>query len=149
MNRRRVYEQLIIDEGVKHEIYLDHLGNPTFGIGHLITEKDKEHDMPVGATVSGERIWDVFNDDLNIAIDECKHLYGYSEWEFFPAEVQEVLVNMMFNLGRPRLSKFKNMNASLIKHDWRIAAVHGRDSLWYKQVTNRAERLMTILETVS
>ena len=26
-------KQLEIDEGIKHEIYLDHLGLPTFGIG--------------------------------------------------------------------------------------------------------------------
>ena len=29
---------LELDEGVKHEIYLDHLGLPTFGIGHLVRE---------------------------------------------------------------------------------------------------------------
>ena len=55
---------------------------------------------------------------------------------------------MMFNLGRPRLSKFKNMKAALDKGDWVTAAVEGRDSRWYYQVGNRSERLMTRLENV-
>ena len=33
-------------------------------------------------------------------------------------------------------------------HDWKLAAIEGRDSRWYKQVTNRAERLMSRLEKV-
>jgi hypothetical protein len=55
---------------------------------------------------------------------------------------------MMFNLGRPRLSKFKNMKKALDNGNWQLAAVEGEDSLWYRQVTNRAERLMTRLENV-
>jgi GH24 family phage-related lysozyme (muramidase) len=55
---------------------------------------------------------------------------------------------MMFNMGRTRLSKFKKMNAALLKGDWKEAAKEGRDSKWHKQVTNRAERLMVRLEKV-
>ena len=40
MNRENVFETLKIDEGVKYEIYLDHLGYPTFGVGHLVTTSD-------------------------------------------------------------------------------------------------------------
>lgn len=149
MNRERVYEQLKIDEGVVYEIYLDPLGYPTFGVGHLITDSDPESMYSVGAPVSVDRVIEVFERDLDIAISECRVLYGDSEWDLFPGEVQEILVNMMFNLGRTRLSKFRRMNHALIDHDWKIAAIEGRDSLWYKQVTNRAERLMTRLENVA
>jgi hypothetical protein len=48
-----------------------------------------------------------------------------------------------------RLSKFKKMNAALSNADWKEAAKEGRDSLWYRQVTNRAERLMSRLENIS
>ena len=83
-----------------------------------------------------------------MAVSECVALYGEDIWEGFPGEVQEILVNMMFNLGRPRLSKFKMMNRALQYGDWKEAAIQGRDSLWHKQVGNRAERLMTRLENV-
>jgi GH24 family phage-related lysozyme (muramidase) len=97
--------------------------------------------------VSESRVWDAFEHDLGIAISECCILFG-NEWEHYPGEVQEILVNMMFNMGRTRLSKFKNFRVMLDTHNWKQAAVEGRDSLWYKQVTNRAERLMTRLENV-
>lgn len=148
VNREAVYEQLKIDEGVVDEIYLDHLGYKTFGVGHLVLESDPEHMLPIGAPVSEQRIRECFERDLDLAISECVALYGPDVWEAFPDEVKQILVNMMFNMGRTRLSKFKKMNAHLLCGEWSSAAVEGRDSLWYRQVTNRAERLMSRLEKV-
>jgi lysozyme len=146
MNREAVYEQLKIDEGVKYEIYLDHLGLPTFGVGHLITESDEEFGRPVGTPVSEERVRSCFERDLETAIRECGTLYGEGDFGNYPDEVQQVLVNMMFNMGRPRLSGFKKFNAAIEAGDWLEAAKEGRDSRWYNQVTNRAERLMVRFE---
>ena len=147
MNKEAVYEQLKIDEGVVYEIYLDHLGYKTFGVGHLVLESDPEWSYEVGEPVSVERVQECFDRDLEVAVNECVLLYG-SNWDEFPGEVQEILVNMLFNMGRPRLGKFKKMNRALEYGDWKEAAVQGRDSLWHKQVGNRAERLMTRLENV-
>jgi len=47
MNIDELREELKEDEGCKYEIYLDHLGLPTFGIGHLVTEWDEEYGKPV------------------------------------------------------------------------------------------------------
>ena len=55
---------------------------------------------------------------------------------------------MMFNLGRPRIGKFKNMRKALEEQKWKLAADEGRDSLWYRQVGGRAARLMSRLENV-
>ena len=148
MDRNAVFEQLKIDEGVVNEIYLDHLGYATFGVGHLVLESDPEHGQDVGTPVSDDRVKDCFEKDLDLSISECVALYGADVWEAFPGEVQEILVNMMFNMGRTRLSKFKNFNSALSIGDWKEAAVEGRDSLWYRQVTNRAERLMMRMENV-
>jgi GH24 family phage-related lysozyme (muramidase) len=56
MNIKQLREQLEIDEGVKYVIYLDHLGLPTFGIGHLVTKTDPENGQMVGTGVSKERV---------------------------------------------------------------------------------------------
>jgi len=148
MNREAVYEQLKIDEGVVYEIYNDHLGYPTFGIGHLVLESDEEYGRPTGTPVTEQRVKECFEADLDLAIGECDALYGRGNFNDLPDEVQQILVNMMFNMGRTRLSKFKKFNAAILEHDWSTAAVEGRDSLWYRQVTNRAERLMSRLEAV-
>lgn len=147
MNKTAVFEQLKIDEGVVYEIYKDHLGYDTFGVGHLVLETDPEYGQPVGTPVSEERVRECFEHDLGISVSECVILYK-DHWESFPDEVQQILVNMMFNMGRTRLSKFKKMNLALSVGHWKLAAAEGRDSLWYRQVTNRAERLMTRLEKV-
>ena len=149
MNREAVYEQLKIDEGVVYGIYNDHLGYPTFGVGHLILEDDEEYGRPVGTAVTEERVRACFARDLDIAERECFTLYGEGDFRNLPDDVQQILVNMMFNMGRPRLSKFKKMNEAIAQKDWKRAAVEGRDSQWYRQVTQRAERLMTRMENVS
>ena len=148
MNVDRVRKQLEIDEGVVYEIYNDHLGYPTFGIGHLVRETDIEYDWVVGSFVSEKRVQEAFEADFTVACSECSVLYN-SDWDQFPEEVQEILVNMLFNLGRPRLTKFKQMNAALRNRNWTAAAIEGRDSRWYRQVGNRAERLMTRMENVN
>ncbi len=148
MNRDSVYKQLKLDEGVKYEIYNDHLGYPTFGIGHLVKETDEEFKQPVGTPVSEERVRECFERDLDTSISECSRLYGEGAFGGLPDEVQQVLVNMMFNMGRPRLSGFKKFNAAIEAGDWKEAAKEGKDSRWYNQVTSRAERLMKRLENV-
>ena len=147
MNIDKVQRQLEIDEGVKFEIYEDHLGYPTFGVGHLVLKSDPEYGMPIGSLVDSDRVNSAFKHDLAVAISECSILY--TMWESYPEEVQEILVNMLFNLGRPRLSKFKNFKVALDSRCWTLAATEGRDSLWYRQVGNRAERLMKRLENVA
>jgi GH24 family phage-related lysozyme (muramidase) len=148
LNREAVFEQLKIDEGVVYELYNDHLGYPTFGVGHLVLESDKEFGKPIGTPVDEERVRNCFERDLDIAISECELLYEDGRFGDLPDEVQQILVNMMFNMGRTRLSKFKKMHKAILESDWKTAAVEGRDSRWHKQVTNRAERLMKRLEEV-
>ena len=146
--REELLEQLKEDEGVKYEVYLDHLGYPTCGIGHLIKPEDAEAELEVGDEVSEERVIELFKEDIGIACRDAVNIYGWSGFCEWPEEVQNILINMTFNMGLPRLSKFKNMHRALEKQDWKQAAIEGRDSKWYEQVNNRAERLMSKLEEI-
>ena len=146
MNIEQLKETLKVDEGVVYEIYNDHLGYPTFGIGHLVLESDPEHGAEVGTPVSEDRVDECFEKDVETVIEDCKKLHN--GWDGYPEEVKQIVANMMFNMGLTRLSKFKRHNAALQSGDWKEAAKEGRDSRWYKQVTNRAERLMSRLEAV-
>ena len=140
MNVEKLREQLKIDEGCVYEIYNDHLGYPTFGIGHLVRESDPENGSPVGTKVSEDRVADAFDDDIEIVLSDCNKLYP--DFEDLPEEVQQIIANMMFNLGRPRLSKFRGMKAGVDARDWNRAADEMVDSRWYAQVGRRAERLV-------
>ena len=140
MNIEQLRKELEVDEGVKYEIYNDHLGYPTFGIGHLVRDNDPESGEPVGTPVSEDRVIEAFNQDVETVLNDCTILYG--DFNELPEEAQLIIANMMFNLGRPRLSKFKGMKAGVDSRDWNKAADEMIDSAWYRQVPNRAERLV-------
>ena len=134
------------DEGIKYEIYKDHLGYPTFGVGHLVRESDPEHGMPVGTPVDEARVAEAFEQDVETVLEDCCRLY--SDFDELPEEVQRIVANMMFNLGYPRLSAFRGMKAGVDARDWDKAADEMIDSRWYNQVTNRAERLVNRMRSV-
>ena len=146
MNIDNLREQLKIDEGVKYEIYLDHLDLPTFGIGHLVLDSDPEFGQPVGTNITESRVNECFDKDVEIVLSECRILYP--DFDDLPEEVQQIIANMMFNMGRPRLSKFKGMKRNVDARDWMGAATEMVDSQWYRQVTNRADRLVTRMRAV-
>ena len=146
MNIDELREEIKEDEGCKYEIYLDHLGLPTFGIGHLVTEWDEEYGKPVGTPVSEERVNNCFKVDVQGTISECQKLFN--NFDDLPEEVQKICAYMMFNMGRPRLRGFKKFIAALENKDWQEWAVQMEDSRWHKQVTNRANRLISRMRAV-
>ena len=56
-----VKESIIAHEGKVNMIYKDHLGNGTFGIGHLVLESD---DLKPGVAYDDEKVMEIFEKDL-------------------------------------------------------------------------------------
>jgi GH24 family phage-related lysozyme (muramidase) len=140
MNIDQLRKELEVDEGVKYEIYNDHLGYPTFGIGHLVIDTDPEYGQEIGTPVSEDRVAEAFNRDVETVIADCEVLYP--DFDELPEECQLIIANMMFNMGRPRLKQFKGMKRGVDSRDWNAAADEMIDSNWYRQVPNRAGRLV-------
>ena len=147
MDLEQLRKQLEIDEGCIYEIYLDNLNFATFGIGHLILESDPENGQEVGTPVSKDRVIDAFEQDVQTVLSDCAILYP--DFDELPEEAQQVIANMMFNMGRPRLSKFKGMKRGVDSRDWNAAADEMVDSAWYRQVTNRADSLVERLRALT
>jgi len=147
MDIDKLREQLKIDEGCVYELYNDHLGYATFGIGHLVTESDPENGFDIGTEVSESRVVEAFEQDVQTVLSDCAILYP--DFDELPEEAQQVIANMMFNMGRPRLSKFKGMKRGVDSRDWNAAADEMVDSAWYRQVTNRADRLVERIRALS
>jgi len=147
MNINKLRRQLEIDEGVKYEVYLDHLNKKTFGIGHLVLDKDPESKMEVGDSVSERRVEEAFNKDVQSVIDDCQRLY--SNFNAMPEECKQITANMMFNMGLPKMKAFKKMNAAIEDEDYLKASEEMVDSKWYRTVPNRADRLVQRMKMVS
>lgn len=145
MDLIKLQNEIADDEGIKYEIYRCSEGYPTGGIGHLITEWDEPYyGMPIGSKIPHEQVDEWFAKDIETTIKDCNLLF--SQFDNLPEEIQRVLANMCFQLGRPRLSKFKNMIAAVEDCDWARMADEMEDSRWFKQTTNRAQRLINRVE---
>ena len=145
---KRVYEEIASDEGKILHVYLCSENHKTTGIGHKLLPSDPEIDLPVhGAydevpeedSISEGRCYELFQQDVHIAIDGCRNIY--SNWDELPQEMQHILVNMCFQLGQGGLSKFKNMNDGVEKEMWGMVSLDMMDSRWGQQTPERARRL--------
>mgnify|MGYP002701305337 CR=1 FL=1 len=129
MNLEKLRDQREIDEGVKDEIYNEHLGYPTFGVGHWGLETDPEYNDSIGTSISESRVIEAFEQDCDNVLLDCTILYP--DFYDLPEEAQQIIANMMFSLGRTRLSKFKGMKRGVDAQEWHAAAEEMVASRWY------------------
>lgn len=150
MNIELLKEEIKRHEGEVLEIYEDSLGYKTLGVGHLCKPEDPEYNWEVGTPVSQEVVDMYYEDDFNKHVAEAIHVFGTEEaFANLPENIQHVIVNMCFNLGGTRLSKFRNMLAACREHDWKRMAAEMEDSRWFKQVGRRSRELQeSVLNTV-
>ena len=133
-------------EGEVLEIYKDSLGYKTLGVGHLCKPEDPEYDWEVGTPVTQEVVDMYYENDFVTHLAETIHIFGSEEdFEKLPEVIQRVLVNMCFNLGGTRLSKFRNMLKACREHNWKEMAVQMEDSRWYGQVGRRSKELQDMV----
>ena len=137
----KLKQQLINDEGKRNDIYLDHLGFKTVGIGHLIIKNDPEYNLKVGDKISDERIDELYRSDINKTISDAKIVF--KDWDNFQEELKLIILNMLFNLGLTRFRGFRKMIVHIENKNYKGAAIEMEDSKWFKQVPNRAKRLQS------
>ena len=145
MNIEQCKEEIKRHEGEVLEIYEDSLGYKTLGVGHLIQKKDLEFNLPVGTPVIQEVVDLYYEDDFNKHLKETIDLISEKEFENLPEPIQHVLVNMCFNLGKNRLSAFKNMLKAVKAKDWKEMANQMEDSKWFNQVGRRGKELIEMV----
>lgn len=126
----------------KFIVYKDHLGYPTIGYGHLLLENEK---FSSGLTESEAET--LLAKDLERSVKDAKSLYDKYGMTG-GIELQKVLVQMTFQMGLTKLSKFKMTLTHLGNKNYKAAAKEMRNSLWYKQTTSRAEKLAKIVEAL-
>tara|TARA_R100001163_G_C5040676_1_gene178886 strand:- start:753 stop:1205 length:453 start_codon:yes stop_codon:yes gene_type:complete len=149
MNIEKCKAEIKRHEGEVLRIYEDSLGLKTLGVGHLCQPSDPEYDWEIGTPVSQKVVDMYYEDDFAKHLAEAIHVFG-TEDDFYnlPENIQHVLVNMCFNLGGTRLSKFRNMLEACRAHDWKKMANEMEDSKWFGQVGRRSLELQkSVLET--
>ena len=138
-----MYEQLKnrikAHEGFVAKVYLDSLGKATIGYGHLLTEED---DFVEGVIYDKDILEELFDKDFNKAVQGAEELLE----DYIVAPLaKEVIIEMVFQLGKTGVSKFKNMFAALKEYDYTRAAAEMLNSTWYRQTPSRCEELSNLM----
>jgi len=118
-------------EGIRFSPYYDSLGNLTVGIGHKLVKGDA-----IKERYSPDEITQFFKQDLETAVNGAKKIW--MNYDKLPHNIQLVLLDLVFNMGIKGVSKFTKMNKAISLLDYQTAAKELRDSLYFKQVGNRA-----------
>tara|TARA_R100000995_G_scaffold25461_1_gene11016 strand:- start:1313 stop:1753 length:441 start_codon:yes stop_codon:yes gene_type:complete len=139
MDLKTLQADIMREEGVKYEIYNDHLGYKTFGVGHLCRATDPENEMEVGTKVSKIRVAECFEADLYVAINDAE---TFCEGMDIDDNVKECVTHMSFQLGLPKLNQFKKFKKALQDNNIETAIIEMKDSRAYNQTTNRWDRLI-------
>ncbi|ARP89835.1 lysozyme [Bordetella genomosp. 9] len=126
--------ELMRDEGERLKPYRDTVGKLTIGIGRNLDDVGISHD---------EALMLLANDIVRAERWLDRNLPW---WGSLDGVRQRVMVNMAFNLGG-RLLTFKNTLAAVQRRDWKAAHDGMLDSLWARQVGQRANRLAHMMLT--
>lgn len=127
-----IREQLIEHEGYKTTAYKDTLGHWTVGVGHNLSKP-----------LSDRAIRVILDDDLNDAKQDLDKIFP--DWPSLTWPRQNVLIDMMFNLGLPRYQTFVNFWAAMNEEDYERAADEMIASRWARQVGQRAYKLSNMM----
>lgn len=126
----------------KFWVYKDSLGYPTIGYGHLITEGEN---FKSGLTEEQANI--ILEKDLASKVADAKSVYEQYNMKG-GIELQKVLTQMVFQMGKGKVLQFKNTLSFMARGDYKSAATGMRNSTWYKQTTSRADKLARIVESL-
>ena len=149
-NKDLLMEKLIAHEGLRLQVYKDSLGIATIGIGRNLEDR--------GITPEELEWMDIPNMDTiyQYGISEADAMYlAQNDVQIVEEELvrahpcvdrldsvrQIILIDMGFNMGVPRLCKFKKMWAAVEAEDFPTAAKEMLDSRWSRQVKGRATKL--------
>ncbi len=135
MDYMRLIAQLRKHEGVEHKPYTDTVGKLTIGVGRNLDDRG----------LSDHEIDFLLQNDIQLVEEELDQ--WWSHWRSLNQTRQLVVADMMFNMGRPRLSQFKMFLAALQAADYEMASTEMLDSKWAGQVKGRATTLADMMST--
>lgn len=137
--KTELQRQLRGDEGVKPQVYKDHLGFDTIGVGRLVDSRKP------GSGLRPDEITYLLNNDIDDRIDQLtRRLPWFTNLD--PAR-QGVLLNMAFQLGVDGLMGFKNTLEFVRLGSYDQAADNMLLSKWADQTPERAKRMAKQMRT--
>lgn len=144
-------------EGYRNKVYLDSLGIPTIGIGFNLKRPDapiilKRLGLDYNKILTGEQILTdeqvklIFQLCLKIAYTDVKNYIP--SFDNLPKNIKLALIDLSFNLGYNRLSKFVKTKQHILAGDYKSAGSELMNSKWATQVGDRAKSIFNLFSSV-
>ena len=124
-------------EGYVGIVYKDSLGIDTIGYGFAI--KDLELDKDICDIILERKLKDL----------ESRIKLKFGWYPFMPKTIQDVVMEMCYQLGVTGFSKFVKTITYLKDKDFKNASIEMLDSKWAKQTPNRAKKMSKIVSEAS
>ena len=149
-DRQDLIDKLVVAEGLRLQVYKDTLGIDTIGIGRNLEDRGiskEELDWMDIPSIDHVYEWGITEADAvylatnDVQIVEEELVRAHPCVDRLDSVRQLILIDMAFNMGVPRLCKFKKMWAVVEAEDFPTAAKEMRDSRWANQVKGRATKL--------
>ena len=135
-----IIEMLRKHEGIETHAYTDTVGKVTIGVGRNIDSKG-------GIGISDEEIDYLLTNDVRRVNAEL--VAGFSWYNAIAPARKDAMMDICFNLGLPRLKKFKKALSAMALGDYEAAATEFLDSRWAKQVGQRAITITNMIRSGS
>lgn len=140
-------------EGYRPHVYKDTLGIPTIGIGFNLTRPDaKKIAQQAGANyqnillgkedLSDEQVKEIFKITISIAYKDAKQ--WIPDFDGLPKNIKLAILDLSFNMGYSRLSKFIKTRNFILAKDYHNAAKELQSSKWATQVGRRAKSVVSL-----
>jgi lysozyme len=135
LDRQKLLNQVILNEGKRKFPYKDTVGKLTVGVGRNLTDRG----------LSDDEIKYLLINDLKIVETDLDNNLPW--WRTLDVIRQRVLIDMCFNMGIHSLLDFKNTLHYIQTQQWAKANTEMLSSTWAKQVGQRAVKLARMMET--
>jgi lysozyme len=138
MNYEKLVKSIKENEGLSLTVYDCPAGKKTIGYGRNLEDR--------GISENEANLL-LQNDISNIKYELTNH-FSKQDFHFhtLPNHVQNVLIEMAFQMGVNGLLKFKKTIMYIKYRDFKNASIEMLDSKWAKQTPKRAEKLSNLMK---
>ncbi len=130
-----VKDFIIKHEGLRLKPYLCPAGKITIGVGRNIEENG----------ISEDEAMYLLENDIKRCENELREIFP--NFDSLPENIKIALIDMDFNLGKPRFLTFKKLIQAVKEGDFKKAAQEAKNSRWCEQVKSRCEDVCEMIKS--
>ena len=132
---KKIKKLLIKHEGLKLKPYICPAGKLSIGVGRNIEDNG----------ISKDEAMYLLENDIKRCEKELREIFP--KYDELPENVKIGLIDMIFNMGKPKFLTFKKMIRAIKERDFKKAAKEAKNSRWCEQVKSRCEDVYELLRS--